>query len=55
MSVAGPILYLIAVIFGVVAVFGMMGNRNNLYPGWFLLIALVLGVLGYSMLPGSVS
>lgn len=49
----GAILFLLAVIAGVIAMFGMMNDSNNRYPGWLLLIALVLGLLGYSMLPAA--
>lgn len=49
----GPILFFFGVIAGVVAMFGMMNDSNNRYPGWLLLVALVLGLLGYSMLPAA--
>lgn len=51
LSWLGPFLFLLAVIAGVVAVCGMMNDGNNRYPGKLLLAALVLGLLGYLMLP----
>lgn len=53
MKALGAFLFLFAVIGLVVAVCGMMNDSNNRYPGWLLLIALVLGILGYWMMPAA--
>jgi hypothetical protein len=46
----GVILFVLAVIAGVVAIASMMNDSNNRYPGWLLLVAMVMGILGYWML-----
>jgi hypothetical protein len=49
----GAILFFFAVVALVGAIAGMMNDSNNRYPGALLLAALVMGILGYMMLPAA--